>query len=235
MFEFITEYFNYIANGFELFAALTAVICYKTYKNTSTRYFIYFLCYIVFVETVGIGFFYFSEFPVIAFLRDFGLRSVIWYNIFWMFGSVLFVMYYFHSLMKPKLYKTTIKIAVLVFMVAMLGHFCIYPDMFLKTHASFYQLSGALATIFCIALYFIQLLKSDAIVVMFTTFGFYASVGLFVWWLIVTPVLFFDVYNTTSDWDFANLKRRIFLFANIFMYTCFSVGLIISKPQLKND
>ncbi|MCB0447396.1 MAG: hypothetical protein KDD03_07775 [Gelidibacter sp.] len=107
--------------------------------------------------------------------------------------------------------------------------------MFLKTHASFYQLSGALATIFCIALYFIQLLKSDAIVVMFTTFGFYASVGLFVWWLIVTPVLFFDVYNTTSDWDFANLKRRIFLFANIFMYTCFSVGLIISKPQLKND
>jgi hypothetical protein len=111
----------------------------------------------------------------------------------------------------------------------MLGHFILYFDVFMNTHPKLYQFLGLLATFICIALYFIEFLQSDSILNIFKTFGFYASIGLFLWWLIITPVIFFDFYNTVSDWNFVNLKSLIFLFANIFMYTCFTVGLIVSK------
>lgn len=231
MLKFLTEYFNFISNGIELVAALTGILCFRKYKSTTTKYFIYFLFYIVFVEAVGVGFYYFKTSPIISFLRSFGIKSVAWFNLFWMFGSVLFVMCYFHSLLKLKSYKILIKITALVFSMLMLGHFYMYPELFLKTHAPFYLLMGAFATSICVVLYFVELLKSDAIIDMFATFGFYASVGLLVWWLIISPVFFYDIYNTTSDWDYVNLKRLIFLFANIFMYTCFSVGLIVSKAK----
>jgi len=75
------------------------------------------------------------------------------------------------------------------------------------------------------------LLKSDDLLNLSKSFAVYATFGLFLWWLITTPIIFYETYNTTADWDFANLKRRVFLFANIFMYTCFVLGLIASKPQ----
>lgn len=233
MLNFLIEYFNYISNGLELFAALIGVLYLRKYKNTTTKYFIYFLIYIVFVEAVGIGFFYFHSFPLIHFLRSLGLRSVSWYNIFWMFGSVLFGMYYFHALFKLKAFKTLIKIIALVYSIAMLSHFYLFPELFLKKHAPFYQLLGAFATLICVVLYFIELLKSDNTTNLFNTFGFYASIGLFLWWLIITPVIFYNIYNTTSDWDYVNLKRLIFLFGNMFMYLTFAFALIWCVPQQK--
>ena len=235
MIEYLTQNFNFITYGFEIIALIIGALHFRKYKNSTTKYFVYFLLYIVFVELVGACFFYTDTFFVINFLRSLGINSTVWYNVFWMIGSVLFIIYYFYSLISLKLFKVFTKITALIFLVAMIVHVYIHPNLFLTSHPSFYQLSGALATFISIALYFIQLLNSDAIIDMFRTFGFYASIGLFVWWLIITPVLFFDIYNSTSDWDYANLKRLIFLFANIFMYTCFSIGLFISKPELKND
>ena len=231
MFEFLTNNFNFITYGFELLAAIVGVFCFKKFKNTTTQYFIYFLIYIFFVEFVGASLVYFYPFPPIKMLRSIGIRSANWYNLFWFFGSILFVLFYFHSLIKMKLFKLLIKIVAMLFSLMMLGHFALNHEVFLNSHPKIYQLLGLIATFICISLYFIEFLKSDSILYIFKTFGFYASLGLFLWWLIITPVLFFDNYNTVADWDFVNLKRRIFLFSNIFMYLTFTFALLWCKPE----
>ena len=164
-------------------------------------------------------------------IRSIGIRSMNWYNLFWFFGSIVFVLFYFYSLIKLILYKHIIKGVGVVFSIIMIGHFIINNEVFMNSHPKIYQLLGLIATFICISLYFIEFLKSDSILQIFNTFGFYASLGLFLWWLIITPVIFFDNYNTIADWDFVNLKRRIFLFANIFMYSTFIFALLWCKPQ----
>lgn len=230
MIEYITQNFNFITYTFELIAALVGLFCFKKYKNYPTKYFIYFLSYIFFVEIIGALLIYTPTILPINLLRSLGFQITIWYNVFWFFGSILFILFYFHSILKLKQFKFSIRVVGFLFSIIMLGHFIIYSDVFKTSHPIRYQFLGLLATFICIAFYFIEFLKSNSILNIFRTFGFYASVGLVLWWLIITPVIFFDFYNTVSDWDFVNLKRRIFLFANIFMYTCFTVGLILSKP-----
>ncbi len=230
MIEYITQNFNFITYSFELIAALAGLFCFKKHQNSATKYFIFFLSYIFIVEIIGALLIYTPTVFPINLLRRLGFQITIWYNVFWYFGSILFILFYFHSILKLKQFKFSIRVVGILFSILMLGHFIIYFEVFKTSHPVLYQFLGLLATFICIALYFIEFLKSNSILNIFRTFGFYASVGLFLWWLIITPVIFFDFYNTESDWDFVNLKRRIFLFANIFMYTCFTVGLILSKP-----
>lgn len=227
--DFLLAYYLPLTHGFEILAAATGLLLYKEYKNSVTKYFIFFLYYIFFIEIVGALFFYAPTFLPIHLIRSLGFRVTSWYNVFWFFGSIVFILYYFHSLLKLKQFKYIIKLVGVLFSIIMLGHFILYFDVFMNTHPKLYQFLGLLATFICIALYFIEFLQSDSILNIFKIFGFYASIGLFLWWLIITPVIFFDFYNTVSDWNFVNLKSLIFLFANIFMYTCFTVGLIVSK------
>lgn len=235
MLDFLTQYFYLITYGFEIIAAITGIVCFNKFKLTPVKYFIYFLVYVVFVELMGAMFIFYKDFLVIRFLRSLGLRTTSWFNLFWMFGSILFIYFYFFNQLKSKRGKQVIKLASGLFIILMLGHFIVFSNLFFTVHSPFYQLFGAVSTFICIALYLTEFIKSESILNLFRTFGFYASISLLIWWLIITPVLFYDTYNTSLDMDFVFLKRRIFLFANIFMYTCFTIGLIVSKPELKND
>ncbi|XMO85951.1 hypothetical protein AAFN75_14270 [Algibacter sp. AS12] len=230
MIDFLTRNFNFITYALEFLAAFVGLLCIKKYRNTSTRYFIYFLFYIFFVEVIGAMLAYTPNFLPIQLLRKMGVRVYNWYNLLWLYGSIVFVVFYFHAILRRKKLKLVIRVVGVIFSIIMLSHFIFNFEVFLNSRSIFYQIAGLITTFVCIITYFIELTNSDSILNMFKIFSFYASVGLFLWWLIITPVLFFDTYNTESDWDFVNLKRLIFLFANIFMYSCFTLGLIISKP-----
>ena len=195
------------------------------------KFFIYFLCYTVFVEFTGAGLIYFRNIFYFKAIRALGINSNIWFNIFWLFGSVLIVAYYYHTLLKVKLNKKIIRFLVVFFVIGMCTHVIIYPHKFLTTHPPFYLISGLIVTVICIFLYFYEILKSNDILNIAHTFGFYVSTGILIWWLVITPVLFFDIYNTAADWPFANLKRLIFLCANIVMYTIFAFALLWCKPE----
>lgn len=231
MIEFLAKNFNFITYGLEFLAALTGIICLKNYINSSTKYFIFFLIYIFIIEVLGASLVYYPDFYPVYLIRRIGFQMTNWYNIFWFFGSIVFVLYYFYSLLQLKQNKFIIKIVGILFSLIMLGHFIIYFDVFMSSHPKLYQFLGLLATFISIALYFIEFLKSDSMLNIFKTFGFYASIGLFLWWLIITPVIFFDFYNTEADWHFVNLKRLIFLFANAFMYSTFTFALMYCKPE----
>lgn len=213
---------------------LIGIFCLNKYKETTTIIFICFLIYVVFVDYTGATYFYNINFTLTSFLVDKGFNSKAWYNLFWYFGSVIFVLFYIYNVLQSRRHKMIIFILMLVFALLILGHFLLYPKVFFGEHHALYQLAGAFSLLIACSVYFIELVNSESINYTFKTFSFYALIAVLIWWLIVTPILFFESYNTESDWDFANLKRRIFVFANIFMYSCFAIGLLVSKPQ-KNE
>ncbi|PWK19716.1 hypothetical protein LX78_01066 [Xanthomarina spongicola] len=235
MLDFLTSYFNFIVYGFEILAAIAGLYFLNKTKNKSTRIFVFYLLYVVFVEFVAVCLIFFKSTLLVSYLISLGIKSTSWFNLFWLYGSILFVLFYYHSLLTNTKFKLVLKIMAILFSVVMLSHFIVFPNVFLTEHPPLYQISGLIITLICVALYFIEFLNDEKVLMIFQTFSFYATLGLFVWWLIITPVIFYDNYNTIADWDFANLKRRIFLFANIFMYTCFTVGFIITKPKSNNE
>ena len=235
MLKFITENFSFISYGFEFLALLVGLLCYKKYKGTSTIIFIYFTLFVVFVDYSGATYFYNISFPLTTFLKEIGFNSYAWYNLFWFYGSVVFVLYYIYVILKLQRNKRILITIFLIFTILTLGYYSMYPKLFFNIHSSFIQLLVAFTLLIASAIYFVEFINSESIINALKTFSFYALTAVLIWWLIVTPILLFDAYNSELDWDFANLKRRIFVFANIFMYSCFAIGLIVSKPYFKND
>tara|TARA_B100001063_G_scaffold183332_1_gene172801 strand:- start:145871 stop:146572 length:702 start_codon:yes stop_codon:yes gene_type:complete len=231
MIDFITKHFNFIVYFFELIAFITGVILFKKHKSKATKIFIFFLAYIVFVEFVGCILTYLKANAIVQFVRQLGVTTRLWYNVFWLFGSVVFILFYYYNLFKIKMFKTMIKYISLLYVLIFTIHVVFNYDAFFNAHHTFYFILDASIIFICVTLFCLELLKSDDLLNISKSFSVYATFGLFLWWLVTTPIIFYESYNTTADWDFANLKRRVFLFANIFMYTCFVLGLIASKPQ----
>jgi len=231
MIDFLTKNFNFINYFFEFFALVTGVVLFKKHKSTATKIFIFFLAYIVFVEFVGFVLTYLKSNTLVHFVRQLGVTTRLWYNVFWLFGSIVFILYYYYNLVKIKQFKTVIKYLGLLYVLIFIVHVIFNYNAFFNSHHTFYFILDALIIFLCVTLFCLELLKSDDLLNLSKSFAVYATFGLFLWWLITTPIIFYETYNTTADWDFANLKRRVFLFANIFMYTCFVLGLIASKPQ----
>ncbi|GAA4237752.1 hypothetical protein GCM10022291_25580 [Postechiella marina] len=231
--KYLTENFNFITYGLELLAAIVGAFCYGAYKNTTTKWFIYFLFYVVFVECVGASLMYFRAHSIIKFINRFGVRSTSWYNLFWFFGSTLFLLVFYYKLVQSKLYKQLLLGLMLVFVIIFAGYTVFNFQGFLKSHPLFYSMLCAGVILLSVSLYFIDFIKRDAIIKAFSTFSFYISIVFLVWWIIIAPTLIFNPYNTENDWDFVNLKRRIFLFSNMFMYLTYTFALIWCRPEQK--
>ena len=73
---------------------------------------------------------------------------------------------------------------------------------------------------------------------------FYISVVIFIWWLIITPLTFYDLFYGSvdlskpfrhpeffGDINYITLRKRIYLFSNIFMYLTFIFALIWCRPE----
>ena len=218
MLKYLTTHFNFVVYFFEVLAILTAIFTFKKFKNTKTKLFIYYLFYVGFVELGAAAITYFKSNILIEFLLKTGIKVIGWFNIFWLIGSVIFISIYYLNILKIRLFKLILTWLSISFTITSIS----------------YIFFGAVVIFTSCVLYFLELLQLDNLIKLTDHFPFYASIALFLWWLVTSPLFFYEIYNNESDWDFVNLKRRVFLFANIFMYTCFAIGLILSKPQPKN-
>ncbi|RMZ50932.1 hypothetical protein EB822_06015 [Flavobacteriaceae bacterium PRS1] len=75
------------------------------------------------------------------------------------------------------------------------------------------------------------MLQSETILSFYKSINFYISSTILIWWLVITPLVFFQIYFLNVDWSFIILRWQIYLFMNIFMYSSFTIALIWCKPQ----
>jgi len=233
---FLLNNYFFITHFVEIMAALAGIYSYKKYKHTVVKYFIWFLVYIAVLELIG-------AYP--RFLRDFEfLREVEvylkgtkfeknhwWYTIFWGMGSPMFYSFYFQNLIKSKKNTRWLYYSTLVFFVFCMVIIASNWDIFFVASFPGISVFGAAIILMSIVFYFLEILQSDRILSFNNSINFYISTVLLIWFLVITPLVFYQIYYAMADWSFIFLRWQIYLTLNIFMYSTFSIALLWCKPQ----
>ncbi|AXP82709.1 hypothetical protein CJ739_3647 [Mariniflexile rhizosphaerae] len=228
---FLLEYYNTITFSIESLAAFTGLLLYKKYKQTAAKYFIWFLVYLsvcdlsnTYVHYIKDGFLSFLEGTV--FIKNFW-----WATLYWKIGAIMFFSFYYNSILTNEKFKRIVKYSSYSFLVFSIIYILFNWDDYFNLFFPIISILGAIIIFLCTAFYFFEILSSEKILTFYKSINFYISAAIFIWWLIITPLVFYDIYNSHYDWNFIFLKWQIYLFANIVMYLTFTFALIFCKPE----
>lgn len=231
--DFLLEYYSTITFSVEILAAVTGLILYKKYKLTAAKYFIWFLAYLTIFDFIGSNYVkHIFNNGFLSFLEDSVFVKNFWlYTIYWKIGAPIFFAFFYFKILSENLFKIIVKYTSYGFLFFSLTYVVFnWSDYFIRFFPII-SILGALIIFLCTVFYFIEILQSDKILTFYKSLNFYISAAIFIWWLIITPLVFYDIYNSNKDWNFIFLKWQIYLFANIVMYLTFTFALIWCKPE----
>jgi hypothetical protein len=230
--EFLRQNYLLVTHSIELISAVIGLIYLKKFIGTAVIYFIYFLCFIIISEYITTYTLYIENNGFFSFLKGTIIEKNTWWStLYWKIGAILFYSFYFRRVLKTNTYVLILKYATYVFLVFSIIFIAFnWQDFFIKPFPIINVL-GAVIIFLCATLYFLEVLQSERILTFYKSINFYISATILIWWLIITPLVFYDIYFSTDDWDFVFLKWQIYLFANIFMYLTFTFALIWCKPE----
>jgi hypothetical protein len=233
--EFLLEYYNTITFCVEILAAVTGLMLYQKYKPTAAKYFIYFLMYLSicdflgsYVNHIANGFLGFLEGTV--FVRNFW-----WTTMYWEIGAIMFFSFYYYGILRNERFKTIVRYSGYSFLIFSMIYILTNWDDYFTRFFPIIGVLGAIIIFLCTTFYFYEILNSEKILTFYRSINFYISAAIFIWWLITTPLVFYDIYNTHFDRNFLFLKWQIYLFANITMYLTFTFALIFCKPEFDQE
>jgi len=235
MFEYFIEKKLFIANIFELLAALAGTYyLYKTKtQEKGLKLFVYNLWFILLIEIIGMyaAWNYFDDYRTFP-----GLKSSDYASNYWLFNSakIIFLTVFFNVFisqitslrLKRFLYGLT-----LFFILSSIANY-IYSDIFFKAFSSYTNISGSLLLLICIGSFYYEMLISDKILNFYKNLPFYISIGLMLWHLSITPIFIYNRYLTLKNPEFVNFHIDYLRYANIFMYSCFAIGFLICCPKV---
>jgi len=235
---FLDKYYALINFGLVFLPAIVGLVLYKKYNNTLVKYFIWFCFFVVFVEIIGAYELYVEKIESLRFIKELIVGSIFensnwWYLIFWTLANVLFYAFYFGKLISNRQLKRVIKYLAILYLIFFLVFF-LRGIKEMHTSAQIpINIVQALIIVIIVFTYFVELLKSDKILSVFSSVHFYIASIILLWHLVMTPLIFYELYFNKSDMDYAIMKAVIFLSCNTLMYITFSFALIWCKPQKK--
>tara|TARA_R110001592_G_scaffold64188_2_gene197371 strand:+ start:534 stop:1253 length:720 start_codon:yes stop_codon:yes gene_type:complete len=234
--DFFLNNFSLILFITEAAAAITGLILYKKFKNTKAKYFIWFLVYLTICDFIGGYKYYVHEDGFLHFLKGTVFETNHWWSTsFWKIGAILFFAFYYNKILENKEFRNIIKYSGYLFFIFSISYIIYHWDEFFNRFFPVISILGAIVIFLCTVFYFIEVLQSAKILTFYRSLNFYINLAIFIWWLIITPIVFYDIYDFTGDWNFIFLKWQIYLFANIFMYSTFTFALIFCKPEIENE
>lgn len=230
--DFLLEYKNIITFGVEILAAVTGLLFYKKYKSSTTKYFIWFLVGVAFCDYGNTYVYHIKNGGIFSFLEGTVLiRNFWWSTLFWKIGAIVFLAFFYRKILSNPVFKIIIKYSSYFFLAFSVVYILLNWDDYFVRFFPIIDVLGAAIVFMCTIFYFFETLQSDKILTFYKSLNFYVSFAIFIWWLIITPLVFYDIYNSHRDWNFIFLKWQIYLFANILMYLTFTFALIWCKPE----
>ncbi len=240
--DFLLKNYILITHAIEVIVALTGVLLYSKYRGTPVTYFIWFLIYLTICDILGGYARYVHPDKFLSFLIGTVIEKNYWWaTSYWIIGAILFYSFYFYRILKKYSFKNTIKFGAITFFIFSVSYIILNINDFSERYFPILGVLGSIIIFLCSVFYLIEVLQSDKVLTFYKSLNFYISVVIFIWWLVVTPLEFYDVYFTYEvgsskrDWNFIFLRWQIYLFANIFMYSTFTFALIFCEPELNND
>ncbi|MFI0429244.1 hypothetical protein [Mariniflexile sp. HMF6888] len=229
---FLLEYNSTITSSIEFLAAVTGLLFYNKYKQTAAKYFIWFLVYLSVCDFLASYVHYIKNGGFLSFLEDtVFIRNFWWSTLYWKIGAILFFSFYYYGILINRRFKRIVKYSSCCFLAFSIIYILFNWDDYFVQFFPIISILGAVIIFLCTAFYFFEILSSEKILTFYKSINFYISAAIFIWWLIITPLVFYDIYNSHYDWNFIFLKWQIYLFANIVMYLTFTFALIFCKPE----
>lgn len=236
MSDFFVKNFSLI-NDIPLFiAALIGLIVYDRYKKTQVKYFIWFIIYVFLMELIGGYPGYFNKYEILADIKSLFKNTIFeknywWYTIFWSIANLVFIPFYFSKILIEKRHKLITKYCSVFFVLISLTVIIFNFEKFFISTYPIIKILDAVIVFVCVALYFVELLKSNHVLEFYKSIHFYIASILFIWWLVTTSTVFFEIYLNKNDPNFRKIRAFTFLFSNIFMYLSFAFALYFCKPK----
>ncbi|MGO3184069.1 MAG: hypothetical protein ACTIJ9_14680 [Aequorivita sp.] len=219
-----------LINLFELLAFVFGLFYYSRNKSKPTYYFVWFLGITVFAELFN-WYAYFIDSGFLSFLKDTVFQSNYWSgNIYGVF-SYLFYINYFERYLRDKKSVKILDLFSVIFLVIAISEILFSGGFFIRL-MPITNVVGTLFVIISVAFYYLELLKSDQILMVHHSLPFYVSVGALLFHLCTTPIFIYSVYYSNSiDPSFVNLYTHIIFGTNILLYSVFIVGFIICSQK----
>ncbi len=237
--EFLRQNYHLFTAIIESLAAVTGVFLLRKYKLTAAKYFIYFLVYLTICDISS----FYTRYVAPGKFFEFLIGTVFeknhwWSTLFWSLGAIAFFGFYYNKILENFLFKKIVKYTCFTFLIFSSVYIGLNWGRYFDSFFPVISIFGAVVIFICAVLYFIETLQSDKILTFYKSINFYISLAIFIWWLIITPLTFYDVLylkyevgNPNRDWSFIFLRWEIYLFANIFMYLTYTFALIWCKPE----
>lgn len=229
-------YLQAIINLVELFAVISGTIYISKYRvDKATRYFVRFLWFTIFIELV-FGWLptLIKELESLSFFRETFLRKNYWiYNIYFIISFYVYVNYFKQNI-KSKKSRRVLNISVICYVVTACMNLT-FSDFYFKTFSSYTFIMGSILFLISIAIFYFEMLKSDNVLLFYKSIPFYVSVGSLVFHLTVTPLFIYSKYfHMSISPEFVHIYGVIFTSANIFLYTCYTIGFIVCLQENKS-
>lgn len=228
--------FQGIINLLELLATIAGTIYIAKYReDKTTRYFVYFLWLTVFVELV------FGWIPTMvryldyfSFLRGTFLEKNYWvYNIYFIISFYIYINYFKWSIKSLYLKKILTFFSGFYLISSVMN--LIFSDFYFSSYSSYTFILGSLLFLFSIALFYFEMLQSDEVLNFYKSIPFYISIASLLFHMSVTPLSIYSKYFSMSKSpEFVEIYEIIFNSANIFMYTCYTIGFIVCSRRNKS-
>lgn len=195
---------------------IIALFKFPLYKNTALRY----LPIILFltIATEYVGYFIKYAYPDINY-AVFNTYYLIHFSFFF---------YVFMEMIDDVKFKNYIKIGIGIFWLVFLSDLVftgIFEDSFARTY-----ITGAGILVFCIILYYVNILQSTRVLVIKNDLLFWVSVGLFLFYIGYIPIKIIKTWFFKSS-NFFNHLLVIQFSLIIIMYLCFLTGFLWMKKR----
>lgn len=202
----------------EIITAIVASFYFYKYKNTYLKYFLFLFWYIILNELIG------------RYIRlNTSLSSSIVYNIYNVVNFIFLLSVYKHFINKQK-YKRYIRSFMIIYLISFILNGIFYENYFLESQTIPYVI-GSLFLIISIIFYFIEILKSERILLITRLLLFWISIGLLLFHIGYIPYRVIKKYYSIIPTSIGFLLQLFYMLILI-MNICFIIGFVKS-PKLK--
>ncbi|OAB78594.1 hypothetical protein [Cochleicola gelatinilyticus] len=215
--DVLNAFLSHVVTFVEGLSALLAIVFYLKYKSTPLKYFPILLVYVFITGLLGV---YIS--------RNMGPNNVVIYNVFNVI-YFLFFYYVFYNVIRKIRYRNWIVIGICLFLLSSIINL-FYENFLFESQLLSYAI-GAVVLLFCIILYFIEVLTTSRILLVNQEIVFWISIGLLLFYVGYLPIKFTrNVYAFESANTYSTL-RMVHLILVILMNTCFIIGFLWTKKK----
>ncbi|MDH7912430.1 hypothetical protein [Winogradskyella sp. SYSU M77433] len=212
----------------ELIAALAGTYYYLRTKDSQMRIFIWYLWFVVFVETLGMYAYLLRnnyDYYWYIWLKNSVICTNTWLYSIYDFVSIIIFGKFYLRIIESQSSKIIIKAIILLYATFTILYFLISGTFFEKSIPYDFLLATFTVLIFVI-LYYKELLSSNKVLFFYKLPNFYISSGLLLFFLSTSPLFTFDTYFYEVNKSFVEFRYTYMLIVNTFLYSCFTFAFL---------